>query len=280
MNGPLPARLAVERAVVWKSPFVVGPAFGGLPAGGDGSMHTVGMRPRDHHPLLRRAGGFTLVELLTVTAVIGVLAGLTYPALSVALSRARETQCLNQLRQLGLGLQMYADADAMGRLPNSTDGRPPIAGRPVAFWLMGLTNFVPSAEALRVCPSDAAKRLRRRSGDLSSSYLLNTCLDYVLGPDGQPLAGAQSCPQLDQLNAPGETFLTFEASVAGYRAGEDRVHPETWLLGWEHVRADIDPSRHRARANYLFGDGQVRSVAAEVLRRRIQAGDNFAVSPP
>lgn len=220
-----------------------------------------------------------MVELLTVTAVIGVLAGLTLPAFASAMGRARSAQCLSQLRQLGLGLRLYADGDATGRLPVRDSDLPPIVGRPVDSWVLALTNQLPSPATLRICPADAAKRQRQRAGKFSSSYLLNTCLDYVLGSDGKPLAVAAGCPRLDQLSAPSSTFLTFEASLAGYFAGEDRVHPETWLLGWQHVLSDIDPSRHGSAANYLFGDGSVRAVSARELKGRIERGDNFAVPP-
>ena len=228
----------------------------------------------------RISRGFSLVELLAVTAVVGILAGLTLPALASAMGRARSTQCLNQLRQLGLGLRLYADADPAGRIPTVSGDVPPIVGRPLDSWVMTLTNQLPMAASLRICPVDAARRQRRRAGELSSSYLLNTCLDHVLGADGTPLMVAAGCPTLDHLAVPSASFLTFEASLAGYLAGEDRVHPEVWLLGWPHVVADIDPNRHGRGANYLFGDGHVQSVAAQELRTRIEHGDNFAVPPP
>ena len=63
-------------------------------------------------------GGFTLVELLTVIAVIGILVGLLLPSLGKARQKATGIQCLNHLRQLGLGWHMYAD-DSYGVLvPN------------------------------------------------------------------------------------------------------------------------------------------------------------------
>jgi prepilin-type N-terminal cleavage/methylation domain-containing protein len=62
-------------------------------------------------PSIPHRMGFTLIELLVVVAIIGILAGLLLPAVTGAMENARQVQCLNNQRQILIGMRLFATSN-------------------------------------------------------------------------------------------------------------------------------------------------------------------------
>jgi len=115
---------------------------------------------------------FTLIELLVVVAIIATLAALLLPALAAAKAKGQQTACLDNLRQLALGSQMYP-ADNGGKLAANLPISGPV-GQATNSWVLGnmkqgdestnslfirLGMFFPYASQLAVyrCPADSSQ---------------------------------------------------------------------------------------------------------------------------
>jgi prepilin-type N-terminal cleavage/methylation domain-containing protein/prepilin-type processing-associated H-X9-DG protein len=128
---------------------------------------------------LRRA--FTLIELLVVIGIIGILASMLFPALSSATGSAKRIMCLNQEKQLGLALHMYAGDNSGYYPPRIQTNR----------WCTTLFKYYAELKILK-CPVDSfAKPLKtalltnRPPEAVARTYIINGFNDYYRNIVGQ-----------------------------------------------------------------------------------------------
>jgi prepilin-type N-terminal cleavage/methylation domain-containing protein/prepilin-type processing-associated H-X9-DG protein len=153
----------------------------------------------------RSERGFTLIELLVVIAIIAILASLLLPALSRAKMSAQATACGNNLRQLSLGWQLYAD-DSDGLLVNNASTADTRTYR--QSWVNNIQDWATSVE--------------------------NTNPAYVLGGKLAPYVnnslGVYKCPadQSVAQNGPRLRSISLNSLVGNPLHNPNRFNP-TWL---------------------------------------------------
>src|SRR4051812_11909221 len=165
--------------------------------------------------------GFTLVELLVAIAVIGILTALLFPAISTAKRKARRATCLNNLRQINLGLRMYAD--------ESSDKTPNAGFFTVARYkrfmksYVGLQGESSARDAIFACPADTfhyrnatyvSRGAHEETDSEFSSYWsngmdLDTRTDSHQRPQRPGIAGRA----LASIKNPSRTILIAEAAA-------------------------------------------------------------------
>lgn len=206
--------------------------------------------------------GFTLIELLVVIAIIAILAAILFPVLASAKQRAWTIQCVSNLRQIGMGMKMFAD-DNNGQYPESGsdiywNAIDPTTGK--YSWMQQAISYVQNTNVYN-CPANV-----QLPGELRGPFnYFNGCrAAYIVAssfapvnttaikfPSAYVLSG-DTCgiPNKSSGEGTGETFDPLDADKDDYSqncvGGETNGTPyELWQV-------------HSLGQNILFSDGHSR----------------------
>lgn len=213
---------------------------------------------------------FTLVEVLVVIAVIAILVALLLPAINAARAAARRTQCMNNMRQIGVAITNFAGAHN-GRFPRTHhDGNE-------QSWIYTVAPFMEEVDRVRICPDDPHGDVRvdhRGTSYVLSGYI---CMD-----------GEGSILRLNRIPSTSRTITVFEG--ANGRDPQsfffEHAHPSSWFTParvrlkrvWEKLADEIQPDRHSGHAaHYLYADAHVETITQEDVAAWVDEGYNFTL---
>ena len=198
---------------------------------------------------------FTLVELLTVVTIVAVLTSLGLAATRGVTEKTRATRCLNDLRQVGIALQLYV-GDNGGRFPNTSHQGV------AASWTNTLADFLKTNFLGRCC---AVPKHRSKLTYAWNDSLADAQGYGVMASSVRARSRTMAVTEL-ATNLTGEHF-----HFAGKRGGASRITPNQF-------RAEVNVTCHGSSANYVFADGHVENLRwTEVQSRLTQPDSSFLV---